>query len=280
MELKQRIREWFGRAEKLIDLYRNLADSGCQHVRTFATNVHEHSTPAEIHEAIGTVEAEEREIVNELRDGADSIMSELSWLAQQIQSEDIWEAFESIYPDLGDFVSGPYPGGRFSVSAIESWGWDIRRWAREAAFVREGLIARGNSVERLQRFDEKSSDCPWSESIANDVRRRLFAERTSIERMLKPDGRKRQETSMDCAESATAADQCTIPLEFRSKRMSKIDALIYAKPPLHMNDRQQMDWFNKSIESGDYSCFAINRKAFYWDIRTFPEEARDEMKQL
>ena len=73
----------------------------------------------------------------------------------------------------------------------------------------------------------------------------------------------------------------SIPLEYRTKAMSKIEALNYIGWPAHCkNEKAARNWLNKSIEDGAFTCAETSsRKRFYWDKRQFPKECQREISQ-
>lgn len=74
-----------------------------------------------------------------------------------------------------------------------------------------------------------------------------------------------------------------IPLEYRTKAMSKIEALNYIGWPAHArgDEKAARRWLNQSIQDGAFTCAkTASRKRFYWDKRQFPKECQKEISQV
>lgn len=72
-----------------------------------------------------------------------------------------------------------------------------------------------------------------------------------------------------------------IPEEFRSKAMSKTEALNFIGWPSHAeNLRQARKWLNDSIDDGEYKWERKGNKKGIYDIRQFPEECWPEIRKL
>lgn len=81
-------------------------------------------------------------------------------------------------------------------------------------------------------------------------------------------------------DSEEAIGNQAIPEEYRSKAMSKTEALRLIGWPSHAEtERQAIDWLTASIRGGEYRWEKINHKVGVFDIRQFPEECRKDISK-
>lgn len=69
----------------------------------------------------------------------------------------------------------------------------------------------------------------------------------------------------------TATD---IPAEFRTKAITKTRAALLLRGG---NPDSAVEWLNQCIEDGTVSCETLSRQSHVFDVRQFPESARDQL---
>tara|TARA_R110002049_G_scaffold305056_1_gene500973 strand:- start:8170 stop:9054 length:885 start_codon:yes stop_codon:yes gene_type:complete len=95
---------------------------------------------------------------------------------------DMYQTF--VHEDLGDFVTGEKNWGRSTYPAIQTIGWDVKRWGRQClAYYRARWDGPITSKHREQ-FEKCMNNFPMTFDLESKIRSRLYSEQGKLKKAI------------------------------------------------------------------------------------------------